>query len=88
MISATTWERLAPELERAIEQALAAQRALLQVYPALRAEERDDARREGLRAQRAMLASLLSDGVLSEHVYSELVGEVDAALLAEPAGEQ
>jgi hypothetical protein len=53
----------------------------------LRVEERDDARREGLRAERAMLTSLYNDGVLSEHIYSELVTEVDAALLAEPAEE-
>jgi hypothetical protein len=50
------------------------------VQPALQAEERDDAWREGLRAQRAMLAMLQCDDVISEAIYEELVTEVDAAL--------
>src|SRR5262249_29212335 len=80
MISATTWERLAPELDRHIAQYLDAQRDLLREHPGLRAEELDDARREGLRAQRALLVTLLNDGVISEQVYDELLAEVDAAL--------
>lgn len=84
-IAAPTWEYLAPQLDRQIAQTLQAQEEWLCDHPVLRAEERDDARREGLRAERAMLTSLHNDGVLSEHIYSELVSEVDAALQAEPA---
>ena len=80
IISATNWEQLAPELDRQIAQHLDAQRELLREHPALRAEELDDARREGLRAQRALLVTLLNDGVISEQVYAELLAEVDAAL--------
>jgi len=47
------------------------------------AEELDTARREALRAQRSALTGLLHDSVISEETYSQLVGEVDAALTEE-----
>jgi CPA1 family monovalent cation:H+ antiporter len=84
LISVTTWEHLAPELDQQIEVYRDAQRALLREQPELQGEELEDARREGLRAQRAMLATLLSDGVISEHVYEELITEIDVALAGEP----
>jgi hypothetical protein len=87
MISAAAWEQLAPELEQQVEAAQAAQQFLLREQPALQTEEREDARREGLRAQRAMLAALLRDGVISEAIYEELVTEVDATLEREPEAE-
>jgi hypothetical protein len=71
-----------------IAQALDAHRELLQAHLTLQAEEREDAWREGLRAQRAMLAALLRDGVISEEVYEELVTEVDAALQDQPEAQQ
>lgn len=80
MVSTLAWERLANDLDGQIETARDAQRTLLREQPSLRAAEVDDARREALRAQRAMLSSLYSSGVISEHVYEELVTEVDAAL--------
>lgn len=80
MISAATWEQFKPELDRQIEQSLEAQKQLLRDQPGLREEEFEDARRESLRAQRAMLGALLSDGVISEEVYEEIVTEVDHAL--------
>jgi len=80
IISPATWEQLDAELGARTQAQVAAQQALLQAQPALRAEELDDARREALRAERTTLTELHSSGVLSEHVYSELVTEVDAAL--------
>jgi hypothetical protein len=80
MISKTTWEQVGRELDEQVGRAHDAQRGLLDARPELREEELSDARREGLRAQRATLASLLGDGVISDEVYEELVGEVDAAL--------
>ncbi|HEY4723858.1 MAG TPA: hypothetical protein VII92_18530, partial [Anaerolineae bacterium] len=59
---------------------LSAQRELLHQHPVLQAEELEDARREGLRTQRAALSTLLRDGVISEQAYEELVTEVDAVL--------
>jgi CPA1 family monovalent cation:H+ antiporter len=80
MIAATTWEKIAPELQQRIEEYSRSQSALLAQQPSLRHEEEEDARREGLRAQRTMLGTLFSEGILSERVYNELVTEVDAAL--------
>jgi uncharacterized protein YaaQ len=51
--------------------------------PIVEAEEIDTARRESLRAQRLALTGLLRDGVISDEVYSQLVGEVDSALTEE-----
>ena len=79
-ISVTTWNTLSPEFDQRIHNQTEAQHTLLAAHPELVAEELDDARREGLRAQRAMLATLFSDGVISDRVYEELVAEVDAAL--------
>jgi CPA1 family monovalent cation:H+ antiporter len=84
-ISMATWEQLASELDDQIQKSLDAQYELLREQPSLGAQELDDARREGFRAGRARLATLLSDGVVSEQVYGELVGEIDAALQAERA---
>jgi len=83
LISGTAWEALRPELEQQMKEAREAQHALLLEHPALRDEEIDDARREGLRAQRAMLTNLLNTGAISEHVFEEVVTEIDAALVAE-----
>lgn len=79
-ISAATWEEMSSRLDQQIREYRAAQNELLRSQPALHAEEIDDARREGLRAQRAALGALLRDGLISEIVYEELVSEVDSAL--------
>ncbi len=80
MLSTSAWEHLSPDLEAQIRGAIAAQQALLSEQPTLRAEEVEDAHREGLRTQRATLTSLVSHGVISEAIYTELVAEVDADL--------
>jgi hypothetical protein len=80
LISATTWESLVPQLDEEIRQRLAAQRALLQEQPGLETVVLEDAREEWLRAQRAALMTLLSEGVLSAEVYEQLVSEVDGQL--------
>jgi len=83
IISTSTWETLSSDLDHRIQEYLDSQRDRLRNQPALSTEELDSAKREGLRAQRAMLANLLNDGVISERVYRELVTEVDAALEGE-----
>jgi uncharacterized protein YaaQ len=52
----------------------------LHANPTVDEEEIDTARREALRAQRSTLTSLLTDGVISDETYSQLVTEVDTAL--------
>ena len=78
--SAGAWEQLAPELEAQIQRRLLAQQALLAEQPALLAAAAHEARQEGLRAERAALMTLLSQGLLSEEGYEELVGEIDRRL--------
>lgn len=80
IISSTTWEQLSPKLEEQTQVFLNAQRDLLYKHPELQSEEQEDAEQEGLRAQRAALTNMLSNGIISETVYEELVTEVDAAL--------
>lgn len=82
-LSGYAWESLKPELlDRATTMA-GAVRELLLTNPTLAAEELEGARRELLRAQRAALAGLLRDGVISEEVFEKLVAEIDAELMGE-----
>ena len=53
-------------------------------YPEDQIEELDAARREALRVERASLGGLYRDGVISEEVYNDLIGEVDEALMQHP----
>jgi len=80
IISEHTWQRLAPLLEKRTTALADAVKEVVISDPVVEAEELDTARRESLRAQRAALTGLLRDGVISEEVYSQLVGEVDTAL--------
>ncbi len=80
LFSLTIWRQYEPELQRQVEDALAQQNALLKQHPELQREEHEDARREGLNAQRSALTGMLSSGLISDAVYEELVTEVDHAL--------
>jgi CPA1 family monovalent cation:H+ antiporter len=79
-LSLTTWEEIEPELRKQVADANAAQTALLEEHPDLQTEEREDAILEGLRAQRAALAQMLSSGMISDAVYEELIEEVDGRI--------
>ena len=83
LISEHTWSRLSPLMERQNTGLVAAVKEVMVSDPAVEAEELDTARREALRAQRTALAGLRHDSVISEDVYSQLIGEVDAALAEE-----
>ncbi len=78
-LSESTWEQLSPEIDQQIRSQLEAQRELLTQHPSLQTEELVGAKREGLRAQRAAIATLMHDGVISEHTYEELIAEIDQA---------
>ncbi len=79
-LSLTTWEAIEPELQMQVADANAAQTALLEEHPDLQTEEREDAILEGLRAQRAALTTMLSNGMISDAVYEELIEEVDKSI--------
>jgi CPA1 family monovalent cation:H+ antiporter len=80
LLSEHTWNRLAPLMERRNDSLVHAAREVMLSDPDMESEELDTARRESLRAQRNALTSLLHDGLITEDNYSQLVGEVDAAL--------
>lgn len=80
LISEHTWQRLAPVMERQNDVLVEAVKNVITLDPTVEAEELDTAHREALRAQRSALTGLLRDGVIFEETYSQLVGEVDAAL--------
>ncbi len=80
LISTHTWEILEPIMKGRMEALSTAIQETLHEFPELEAQEMLTARREMLRAQRGMLATLRRDGVVSEKTYEELVAEVDAAL--------
>ena len=79
-LSLSTWREIEPELKKQVDRALEDQIALLKEHPDLQTEEREDAVLEGLRAQRAALTTMLSNGMISDAVYEELVAEVDEAI--------
>jgi CPA1 family monovalent cation:H+ antiporter len=80
LISSHTWETLKPVLKQRVEVLTKAVQEALRSSPDLEAQELVTARRELLRAQRGMLATLRRDGVISDIAYEDLITEVDAAL--------
>lgn len=80
LISAHTWQTIAPLLGQYIQVLVDATKVILTDHPELEAEEMEIARRETLQSQRSSLSSLLNDGVIGEDIYVQLVSEVDAAL--------
>lgn len=83
-VTSHVWETLAPQLAAQVQELRGAMSGMLQAQPTLQATEVEYARREGLRAQRSAVAALFRDGVLSESVHDELLGEIDTALEQEP----
>lgn len=86
VISEHTWQRLSPLLEKRTAALAEAVKEVITSDPIVENEEVDTARREALRAQRAALTGLWRDGVISEEIHSQLVGEVDEALTESVTG--
>lgn len=80
MLSLSTFEKIEPKLREQVAAALRSQTSLLQEHPNLQAEEVEDAELESLRAKRAALSTMLSNGMISEQAYDELIEEVDTAI--------
>lgn len=85
LISTPSWEKLKPVISRQADKLAHAVRDILRTEATLESEELDTARRELYRAQRSALLSLRRDGVISEDVFEQLAGEVDAQLEGEAA---
>ena len=86
VISEHTWQRLSPLLEKRTAALAEAVKEVITSDPIVENEEVDTVRREALRAQRAALTGLWRDGVISEEIHSQLVGEVDEALTESVTG--
>lgn len=82
LVSSHSWESIRKILGRRVDALTGAVKEVVSDAPTLEAEELETARREGLRAQRSMLANLVRDGVISDETYEELVAEVDVSLEA------
>jgi NhaP-type Na+/H+ or K+/H+ antiporter len=83
IISSEAWQELAPQLNREVQAQTQARQKLLELKPELKLVEQENARLETLRAKRATLTILYSNGVISEAVYEELLAEIDADLQKE-----
>ena len=81
MISEHTWQKLSVLMEKKNDALMDAVKQVMTSEPEVEAEELDTAYREALRAQRTALTGLLRDGVITIDTHSQLVSEVDEALM-------
>lgn len=86
LISEHTWQVLSPILEEYNQALVNAVKQVILSDPNLESDELEYARQETLRAQRSALGLLLRDGVISDETYSQLVEEIDAALIEQKGG--
>jgi CPA1 family monovalent cation:H+ antiporter len=80
LISSHTWENIRGVVGDRVEALTGAVQDALHDSPELEIEELISARRRELRSQRSMLGDLRFEGVVSDEVHDELVGEIDQAL--------
>lgn len=83
LITSNTWDQLRVSARQRLEALTGAVQEAFGRAPEMGQQELAVARREALRAQRAMLARLRREGILSEESYGELVAEVDLGLEVE-----
>ncbi len=83
MISEHTWQKLSAQMKKKNDTLMDEVKEVMTSEPEVEAEEFDTAYREALRAQRTALTGLLRDGIISEDIYSQLIGEVDEALMSQ-----
>jgi ribosomal protein L19E len=81
LISEHTWQKLSELIKKKNDALVDELKEVMTSKPEVEAEELDTAYREALRAQRTALTGLLRDGVIAEETYSQLIGEVDEALM-------
>ena len=80
LITSHTWDLLRVSARQRLEALTGAVQEAFGRAPEMGLQELAVARREALRAQRAMLARLRREGILSDESYGELVAEVDLSL--------
>ncbi|MBG7609741.1 MAG: Na+/H+ antiporter, partial [Anaerolineae bacterium] len=80
LLSTHLWKTLSKPLKQHSEALAKTVTEALLVDPKVEAEELDTALRDLLQTQRSTLNALLREGILTEEIFSQLVGEVDSAL--------
>ncbi|HSQ26043.1 MAG TPA: cyclic-di-AMP receptor [Anaerolineales bacterium] len=80
LISTHTWNFLRDPMKQHAGTLASAVKDVIEIEPLVEAEELDTVRRETLRAERSSLISLLTDGIISEEVYSQLARQIDLQL--------
>lgn len=83
MISLQTSRQLLDEYDKEIRASDEALQELLDKEPGLQQQELNGTRKEALRAKRTALLNLQTSGVISEEVYSEMLGRIDQGLESE-----
>ncbi len=84
LVSSHTWESMAPLLEERTRALTLAVGEVVQADAAVEAQELMTARAEALRAERAVLARLQREGIISDETFEEVGAEIDLALSAVP----
>jgi CPA1 family monovalent cation:H+ antiporter len=80
LFSEHTWDLLAPMLKDHSNALAGAVKEILEIDPTVEAEELEIARQEALRAQRSTLIGLLTAGIITEDIYSQLSNEINLEL--------
>lgn len=80
LLSDRVWQRLKAIFKKRETFLLEALNGILENNPAVEIEELDTARSEALRVKRSAIARLFRDGIISEDIHEELIGEVDQAI--------
>jgi CPA1 family monovalent cation:H+ antiporter len=81
LISEHTWQIIKPALQRQIQQRSEVVHEILHSNRALELSEINNTFEEILRTQRSSYASLLNSGSISEEIFTELVNEIDFAMM-------
>ncbi len=83
LISPKTSQQLRDEFDQQVKSSSESLQELLDREPHLQEEELKETRKEALRAQRGTLLNLQTSGLISDEVYSEMIGQIDQRLDSE-----
>ena len=82
LISDRNWQSLSILLQKHTDDLVDSVNELLASNPQVEVEELNNARLEALRTQRSILSNLMTEGMISDEIYTQLISEVDIALEA------
>ncbi len=80
ILSDHIWQQMTAIFKKREKYLLNALQDILINNPSVEIEELDTARSEALRVQRSTLGRLFRNGIISEEIHDELIGEVDQAI--------